>query len=87
MRQVQRLYAILCIDAKNLFVVDPGLLMAMGPVLQKDMLLQWVNQRVLGKPHLEQRDQLIIKRVDRQDLGLELELLVLAHMLGGQLKL
>lgn len=51
------------------------------------MLLQWVNQRVLGKPHLEQRDQLIIKRVDRQDLGLELELLVLAHMLGGQLKL
>lgn len=29
MRQVQRLYAILCIDAKNLFVVDPGLLMAM----------------------------------------------------------
>lgn len=28
-----------------------------------------------------------MKRVDRQDLGLELELLVLAHMLGGQLQL
>jgi hypothetical protein len=55
--------------------------------LQKDLLLQWANQWVLGKPHLEQQDQLIMKRVDRQDLGLELELLVLAHMLGGQLQL